>query len=255
MAVREFDGIDDYIQLSAGAIGALNSARATTVVLVVRPASLATTECFLSIATAGDVGLLALYDGGSGLLDWGSDDPSTDDGANINMDTTWQVIALTKGSGSATPRFHRKQIGSGVWTHSNASGAIGSQAGGASSSYLRLGRFNGAATGYKDMRLALVAVWGNSALSDGDVESIETNASTAFVQGLSPSALVELNQASAGTALTDLMGGGANQTLIVGTTVITGDDPAWTFIPPPAPQFRFDESDHPKLGRRLLAAA
>jgi hypothetical protein len=73
-----------------------------------------------------------------------------------------------------------------------------------------------------DGRLAVIGIW-QSVLTNTQIEGL-TSALSAW-KDLGPTALWAFNQASTTTPVTDLTGGGADQTAITGTTAVTGDDP------------------------------
>ena len=237
MAVREFNGVidtGDYIELDNGAIGAIcNGAISVTLLLVVKPMALLGIHPLISVSNSGLAqGLASIYYPGSGtLLNWGTDDPDEDVGVTTNVTASeWQVIGvgLPTGVGSNTPRFHRKVLGSGSWTHADATSTVADSSGDASGR-VHLSRFpNPTSNNRAPMRLAVVAIW-NSLLSDADFETIETAASTAGLMALNPDWAIELNQASVSTTIRDLTTGDGDQVTRVGTTVVTTDDPAWTF--------------------------
>jgi len=137
---------------------------------------------------------------------------------------TWFVVAMSKAAGVTTPRFHAKQLGSGSWVHSSASGTVDPDS--ETVDRIRFACFTNGSADF-DGRIAVAALF-TSALSDGVIESIETNASTAFLLSLSPFAAWELNQASVATDVLDLIGS-CDQTSITGTDVVEGVDPAWSF--------------------------
>lgn len=225
MAVREFNGSTDNITLSGGTVGAICNA-AHSFVFVIKPTALAAGEAFLSINNSTTT-LRACYDNGGagGQMGMGGDSGGDSLSGTANLSAgAWQVIGASKASGTVIARFHRKPLGSGSYTHIDGSGTCANNA--TSCDNFRVSCF-GNASGFKDTRLAVAAVFSTN-LTDTDYANIESNASTAYLQSLSPAALWEFNQTSTGTNVTDLIGT-ANQTAISGTTVINGDDPTWTF--------------------------
>jgi hypothetical protein len=240
MAVREFDGVDDVIITASGGLGQIVNG-AFTWVLLVKPTTLAGPEAMAMSAGPGASDVIdGVYDNGAGVIaragTFGGDKFF---GVGMTA-SAWQVIGYAHPAGTTTCRGHRKVLGSGSWTHvDTSSGTLANIS--ESVDNWRFGQFPDG-TGEKDMRLAVVAFWKGTALTDTDYVNIESNATTAFVQSLSPSALWEFNQASTGTAVDDLIGT-ADQSSITGTTVIGGDDPAWTFATTaaaPGPQRTFN---------------
>jgi hypothetical protein len=223
MAVREFDGTDDYIGLDNGAVGALVNG-AFSLVVIAKPASLSAFEQFLGME-GGGTHLGGLYDSGSGKIAFASATYYDDYFASGMTAGDWQILAITKATGTVAPRMHRKQLGSGSWTHGSPSSTHAPVT-------TAVALFQIGARGtvdYKDFRIAVAAVF-DTELSDALIESIQTTPSTQKLADLGAVALWDLNQASTGTAVVDLTGDGADQTTITGTTVVTGDDPpGWTF--------------------------
>lgn len=234
MSVRQFDGVADCIVFDNGDVHVVNFDSATTLLVLVKPTSVGgDNECYITCqrAAPGTPSRATLYNEASGELYWGSSDPDADVGVDVSMSAgAWQILALTKASGTATPRMHRKVLGSGSWTHSNASGSVTNASGSDDSEAVIVGRFT-SGTGFRDMRLAVAAVWDDVALSDGQLETLETTATTAGILALAPEWLADFNQQSTATPVDDLTGLGGDQTSIVGTTVVEGDDPTgWTFL-------------------------
>jgi hypothetical protein len=225
VAVREFDGIDDRIVVDNGAIGAIGNA-AHTLLIVGKPTTLAGGEAYLSVQTSGS-NIIAMYDdglSGTGKLAWGDDNQYT--GVICGVTTTdWQILAVTKPAGTSLFTGHRSVVGSGSYTRTTTGTTMTGPA--TTPTEVEFGSTrNGAFTSFKDYRLAVAAVF-NVELSNGQMDTIVN--STANISALSPVGLWEFNQASTATTVTDLTGGGADQTIINGTTVVNGDDPTWTF--------------------------
>lgn len=224
MAVREFNGTDDTIILGAGGLGAI-PAGAWTFIVLAKPTDLAVVKAFISLY-AGTACLASLCDAGNPNLGCYTD--SNDSTAFVGMVTDeWQVVAVSKAAGNVAPRFHCAVLGAPDWSHSNGGGSMPDVA--TTALGVRLGSMFsfGNPAGFKATRMATAAVF-DSALSDADIESIETTHTTQQLVDLGALAVWDLNQVSTGTAVIDLAGD-ADETSLVGTTVITGDDPGWTF--------------------------
>lgn len=136
----------------------------------------------------------------------------------------WLVAAGSKATGSATPRFHKQVVSTGVWTHSDGDIAVTDTA--VTSGTIWLGANNAPFQFQGD--LAAAACW-NYVLSDVQVEQL--GISFLHWLRLAPSGMWLLDQASTATAVTDLTGGGADQTSVAGTAVVTQPNP-------PLPVFR-----------------
>ena len=240
MAVRELDGSDDAIILLPGSLGSPIPAPGgpyTLALLVKRvveiqengivsigPAYSATSASFgngkltfwignttstgiKSISTAGDATSTLLWTVADG----------------------WTLLVATKAAGSAIPRLHKYVLGTNVMTRANASGALGSVA---LDTADRIAIGKDEYTGKPQSRWASMGYW-NALFSDAMVDELIANRRTRDWYDHSagkPMGLWDFNQAAVGTAVTDLTGGGADQTAIVGTTVVSGDDPpGWEF--------------------------
>jgi hypothetical protein len=223
MAVRSFTSTDELF-LDDGGLGAIANG-AFSIVIIANPTSLNAFEAFFS-AKGGGTGLGALYDGGGGKLAFGSSAAYGDYFSTGMTAGDWQILATTKTAGSTTPRLHRKELGAGSWTHGDLGGSPSVADVATAATTFVVGSNNG--TDYKDMLIA-VAAWFPTALSDGDVESIQTTPTTQKLADLGAIALWDFNQASTATPVVDLIGT-ADETSVTGTTVVGGDDPpGWTF--------------------------
>jgi hypothetical protein len=129
----------------------------------------------------------------------------------------WALVAASKASGAAAPRFHKYVYSTDTWTRENAATTLPD-----SSITLATGRLgatvNTSTTNFRffDGSIAAVAVFG-SALSDDQISSLPH--SLAPWASLGPVAMWVLDQQAANYAIVDWTGGGANQTAITGTTV------------------------------------
>jgi hypothetical protein len=225
MPVREFDGTDDRIVLDNGALGSGFASGDHTIMLLAKPTTLTGDECYVAVRDAGN--LTSMFKSGT-LLMWADPDDFIGVGGLGFVTTDYQVFGWGKTAGTTAVRCHRSTLG-GAYSHGNSAGTGTGAAG--TPTQITVGS-NGTAE-FIDMRLGILAIWQGVNLSDGDWESVVD--ATAQIDALNPTVLCEFNQASVGTAVTDLTGGGADQTAITGTTVINGDDPpGWTFGLTPA---------------------
>jgi hypothetical protein len=222
MAVREFDGTDDIIFVDNGTIGQLGNG-SFTLLAVLKPTSKQDGECIMEVCS-GSADCAGMWDGGS--TKFNLQDDTYYDGPNNSADTTWQISVITcTGTGNG-PRYHRWPLAGSGWSRVTAGTTWDGNT--TTATQVCFGGYRNS-TSFKDMRLAVAAVW-NSALSDGNIDTISTAKTTQSINALSPLALWDFNQAAVGTSVTDLTGNGADQTSRVGTTVIVGDDPpGWTF--------------------------
>lgn len=139
----------------------------------------------------------------------------------------WLWVVVTKATGSATPRWHIKDVTtSGAWSHTNGGGNVGNVGTGATEIILG-GQFTGGASTTFRGEIAVAAAW-QSELSDGSVEAACTLAA-ADLLAASPGWMIRLNQASTATSVTDDTGGGGNQASISGTAVGASDPPGFNY--------------------------
>ena len=226
MSVRTFDGTDDFIRCT-GTLGASFNA-ACSILLLVYPTTLPTgDEPFFSIgnSTTATAGTIYNDSGNSGAnIAWGNS--AADSIGNVGLTASaWQLIGGSKATGAdSSVILHRKVLGSGSWSHVSGTGTINNNANVCTDAFF--GRFNDSAT-FRDFSLAVCAIY-TTELSNANVETIETAASTASMLSFSPVAAWEFNQASTATTVTDLIGN-THEASKTGTTVTEGIDPAWTF--------------------------
>jgi hypothetical protein len=129
----------------------------------------------------------------------------------------WQLNACATTVAGTDRRSHRYDYDTQEWTHadpgSNITAGVGPVVG------IRFGRFAASATEFLRGVLAVVGVW-DSFLTDEQIEGLSDN--LAGWEALSPVGLWTFNQASTDIPVTDLTGGDADETAIVGTSVVAG---------------------------------
>lgn len=218
MAVRSFDGINDRIQLSVGACAALGSGACSIIFLVKLQAQ--DGAPFWAGPTGGgasDTNLLITPFGFSWFATTnGNDYPSF---ASAAAGVNWTLVGFSKAAGSDVARGHRYVYDTVSMVHGDASGTLPNTTFTADTIFFG---FNRPAGQYGTMLLGAVAVY-DVELSDGDFEGLIDG--LADWMALNPIGAWALNQASVATPVEDLTAGGADETAIVGTTVVTGDDP------------------------------
>lgn len=144
---------------------------------------------------------------------------------------TWYLTAVTKANGSSAVRAHTYDYTGGTWTHTDYAALADATNGPVTE--LRIGWYD--SSDRLDGKIAAAAVWA-SALTDGQLEGL-TAAMDDWL-ALSPAWAVQLNQASTSDTVTDLTGGGGDQTSISGTAVAADDPPGWSYsvgLPSAAP--------------------
>lgn len=213
---RRFGGTDTL----TCAVGNANLTRAGTVILLVRAYDavfdLLTTSTDLVFGRNGTADVWGLF------LDASKIFATNDFGAGLSGPSDkniWYALAFTKASGTATYRYHLAPVG-GSWTHADS----GSSNDGSGVTNVLFGA--GPVKGTAKFDIAAAATYG-TALNDAGVEALGTSSMATWL-GASPSAAWQFNQASTATAVTDLTGGGADQTAVSGTSV-AADPAGWTY--------------------------
>lgn len=217
---RSFNGTSDYIDLS---IGGMASVAAPFTCMAIINRSAVGSRAFAAI-NSGSTRRSEFKFNGSGQLQWTlpgvNDAPVTS--LTVNDSSGWALVGLSKASGSAAPRGHRYLYTGGTWTHANSGTSVGNPTAGTS---FRLGAIATPAD-YWAGDIAVVGFW-NRVLSDAETETL--TAALSDWLALSPSTLFALNQASTGTAITDLTSGGSTQSAISGTSISASDPPGFSY--------------------------
>lgn len=227
MSVREFDGVDDLIVLNKGAVTDFNGAHSG--IMLVKPTTVTSTfESYMAaMATTEVVATLCTFVTGATYLDLGGDNNGD---ASANMGVTagfWQWIGWAKASGTVTVKLHRSAYGTGVWTHTVSSGTFLNDVSALTSFVIGASTTTGTAP--RDQRVASVAVWRRQ-LADAEFETFVNATSQIYnASGGAPLALWDFNQTSISSPVLDLTNGGADQTSIVGTTVVADDPSGYTY--------------------------
>ena len=207
------------------AMGAAPTSRAGTTLLLVRAYDSAFD--ILSSNTDFVSGLVGTSPLSGTFLSGGKIFSANDFGSGLAGPTDknqWYVIGATKTSGNTAYSYTMAPVG-GSWTQ----GTSGSSADGSGVDSIVFGK--GVIGGGK-FDIAAAAQWATP-LTISAIQALGTTSMAAWLAG-SPSAAWQFNQASTGTSVTDLTGGGANQTALSGTSVVA--DPAgWTYYTPTTP--------------------
>lgn len=129
------------------------------------------------------------------------------------------IWGVSKEAGEKFSRWHHFGFDTGIWKHANDGTLIGNpvtQAGGT----VRIG---GGPFGFVKNDFAAVLI-ATKALSDGEFEALK---SSSFLSAWIPSAagLWLFKQSSTAEAVSDSTGNGANQTELIGTTVLEEEPP------------------------------
>lgn len=232
MTVREFNGTTDFIQTSPGGVPNTAPGNKTFVVVVKRITNSGGTHDALIGLNAttpvdvnagfffGDPGLsdcIGLFNDGTGAI-------SRSTTITVLAADGWCLAAAGKASGNATPRFHKFQYSTQVWSHEDGNAAIGDGTFTGFSS-CEIGAWVGGFDG-SNARIIVAGIFPGN-LSDADVESLKDG-----LQGwlnLNPQACWPLNQLAVATPILDASATGtADQSAITGTTTVGSDDPPFT---------------------------
>jgi hypothetical protein len=226
MAVREFDGTDDRLDC---AIGALSGMTHGTAAVIFKPSDV-----------TGTFGLLYLHNSGGTALGFPLTWVNTSIGLHNNLNysvrdvglqvTRWYLAVVRKATGNVAARISVYDYTADAWTHGDGTAtAVDWSAPGAGGTIRH--DFQGIAD-FCAARIAARAGWSNSLPWSADTTGDTALEAAGLEDALqnwadeSPSALWRYNQASVATPVEDLSAGGtADETAIVGTTVVTGDDP------------------------------
>lgn len=204
--------VGDSITLDAG--GAAGATRAHTIVALIQP-TLGNGGVVQGLASGTPVWSL-LFDA---LKLFANGDFGT--GGSTITSGAWYVVAVTKAGGSNVYRYHSAPLSTGIWTHVSSSFSVADGGGGTDAIRLGTAENNG------NVDIAALAEYAG-ALSDGAIEALGITAMADWLAA-SPRMAVQLNQASTADPVTDLTGGGADQTAISGTSVVS-DPPGWSYF-------------------------
>lgn len=228
---RFFDASDDEIITSAGTLN--NFTFGTIVVLLRRDSGNTGWSAPCMLHTSGGAAVAGLEfkptaDGAYLVVISGAGDVEHNSLAVTNSDG-WVLAAVTKATGTATPRGHKGVMSSLTWTHTNFPSTLANN--GSTVSTVRFGQWEN--TDRFGGEIAAIGVWKSVVLTDNQIEGLA--AGLYAWSALSPTALWRFNQAAVTTAVDDLTGNGANQSSRVGTTVDGDEPPGFLYgILPPA---------------------
>ena len=132
----------------------------------------------------------------------------------------WGIVGWSKSAAIEPFRYHIYSYFSNTWVHNTILGQGNMASGSGSATTFRIGSFDGAQS--YEGNLAVSGYWTGRVLTDGEFETLPAALSN-WVD-LSPSVLLDWHNPVA-TPIVDIMGSGANQFQITGTTDDIGDDP------------------------------
>lgn len=134
----------------------------------------------------------------------------------------WALLVFTKAAGNSAVRSHLYRYDTAVWAHTN----LGAIADDAAITRILVGNHNGT---FLNANLAVMGFWAGVELTDATLENSGMITALANWETLTPSTLWRFNQTSVATPVVDLMGGGADQTSITGTSVSVDNPPGFSF--------------------------
>lgn len=214
---RTFDGVDDQIRLSTGALATLDGGP-ITIAAIVRARSTVGATVYVGTSPT-NIRYSAELFGGNWFV-------SNNGGVALMFpvrNDEWVLIAHTKADGSAVPREHEYRYLTSTWAHADTAAAVPDGGAPGVGGSVVLGRWE---TDFLQGELVAAAVW-DRALTDGELEDLVS--SLPAWEDAAPLALWSLGQASVDDPVLDLAGGGADQTAIVGTSVSADEPPGWSY--------------------------
>jgi hypothetical protein len=135
----------------------------------------------------------------------------------------WLLVAVTKTTGTTTPRWHRYTYSSTTWDHQDDSSSIANAATPQATSEVYIGTYD-PTTDLFNGEIAVVGFWNSTALSDGQLEGLTDD--IAAWEALSPASLWLLNQSDVATTVEDRTGT-SDESGRVGTTATAVSDLAF----------------------------
>ena len=212
---REFDGVDDLMTYS-GSVPNLSGALTILIVVKILVAADNTWLSFIEHENSGSAKpSLGRTNGGVIYM---SNSAANQTAISITDSDGWMIVACTKATGSATPRMHKCIIG-GANTHTDAGGTLGNDG---TMNTIRIGGNDD----FANIRVAAAATWAGTALTDANINGINSAATTQSILDLSPSWCVDDSDAFA----TDLTAGTIDRTALVGTTDSADDPTGWVYF-------------------------
>ncbi|HEU4543052.1 MAG TPA: hypothetical protein VFR23_18115 [Jiangellaceae bacterium] len=186
---RTFDGTDDEVVCSTGALSSLTGANVTVVAVMRRN---------VNSAWHGIWSMNDSVDGYSGwgllLTDTGKPYIQNDGAGPSSMSVTtsdgWVVIGYSKAAGTATARFHKYGYAANSWSHVNGDATQADGSAGGASGKAKFGTYNGGADRLNG-DIVMAGVW-NSVLTDTQIETLAHSLQAWY--SLAPSALWMLDQ-------------------------------------------------------------
>ena len=217
----------EKVDLALGAGASISGA--STLAAIIKPASDGAVKIALCVGSGTNSKIILGLNAGNAVT-------SQHSGTGRSGTTTvtaadgWALIMVTKATGTATPRFHIYEYGTGAaMVHENGGGTAASAAPQTSSA---IGYNRQTNANFWDGQIAVAGAWA-AAFTDAQCETLPYNLEPWFQ--VQPNGLWILDQASTAMLVNDRTGNGANQTAITGTTVSANAVPVWSYGVPPRP--------------------
>lgn len=213
---RQFDGVDDTITFAPGN-AALVDGSELTVAFIWKPSAVEAGGIIYGYGAAGaNTFNVNNYSDGSVWYSAGSSFATY----TYTGTDGWTVAVITNTAGVNGLKSHRYRYDSPGWVHDIEGSGI-SSGDVDPATELRVGRWDSSGD-YLAGHLAALGVW-DRVLTTGEIEKLHR--SMADWLYLDPAWAVAFNQATVGDGVTDLTGGGGDESAIVGTTVSV-DEPS-----------------------------
>lgn len=135
---------------------------------------------------------------------------------------TWYFVAVSKATGTVTPRFHIYNFATNTWIHENGTQTCINSGVPVTSNFIGQTPTPGK---FYDGDIAVEAVW-DIVLTDAQIESLPFNLQ-AWYAPVAPRGMWILDQQAVGQKVRDITGAHADESSITGTAVSTNSVPIW----------------------------
>src|SRR3990172_1760690 len=139
----------------------------------------------------------------------------------------WQVLAVSKATGTVAARFHKYLYSTDAHSHENDDATVANSS--APTTNVYLGTDGTVTVDGLDGDLLIAAVW-DVVLTDAQSEPLPFSLAAWFA--IQPKGLWLLDQDTTAQKVLDLTGGGANETALAGTTIGTASVPVFGYEAP-----------------------
>lgn len=229
LIARNFDGVDDLIEVG---IGASDMGFGSLAAIIRKSADVPGDYNAISdLQTSAAVRRFGMHlnDASPSRVIWERNGSGESSNASVTLTTAqgWAMVAATKATGTVAPRLHRFLYSTGAWVHGNGVATLANSSLAGAGGNWRIGNVVAGSTFFPGDMLVL-AVWPSRVLTDAELEALPYQLSAWRRSG--PSGLWTFNQTNTGQRLLDLTPGRGDQSSLTGTSVS-----AW-----PTLSFRFD---------------